>query len=244
MGFIIHFNETNVLSPFTHPAFLIYCLFELSKVFPPLDLVDFMVRQNTISRHSAMFIPIALIALLSPVSSIYQSNIEMSSLGKEFQPRDLAQLILQTTMASRLRCSAACHQRPLCRALDFDSASRRCRLFEGDLTTGTIVASASATSSVGVVTVLASMFSASHNQSCSACQESRYETCSAVTSRCQCGPHSFWNGSQCSLQQFEGDSCSQMDGCREDLNLTCSVDYYGNFANCSLGRCGHHRQRS
>ena len=204
-----------------------------------LDTVENAVMQNMISRHSAMFITIALIALLSPVSSILQSHMDMSSLGKEFQPRNLAQLILRTTMASRLRCSAACNQRPSCRALDFDSTSRRCRLFEGDLTTGSIVASASATSSVGVVTVSASLFSPTHNQSCSACQESRYETCSSVTSRCQCGPHSFWDGSTCSLQRFYGDSCSQVIECRGDLNLTCSVDYYGNFSKCSLGRCAH-----
>ena len=196
--------------------------------------------QNMISRHLAVLIALALIALLSPASSISQSHIEMSSLGKEFQPRNLVQLILQTTMASRLRCSATCNQRPSCRALDYDSASRRCRLFEGDLTTGTIVASASPTSSVGIVTVSASMFSASHNQICSACQESRYETCSAATSSCQCGPHTFWDGSRCSLQQFEGVSCSRVDECRRDLNLTCTVDYYGNFSNCSLGRCAHH----
>ena len=200
--------------------------------------------QNMISRHLAVLIALALIALLSPASSISQSHIDMSSLGKEFQPRNMMQLILQTTMVTRLRCSAACNQRPACRALDYDSASRRCRLFGGDLTTGSIVASASPTSSVGIVTVSASMFSASHNQSCSACQESRYETCSAVMSRCQCGTHSFWNGSTCALQQFEASSCSQVDGCRGDLNLTCAVDYYGNFSNCSLGRCGHHRQRS
>ena len=202
--------------------------------------MQYTIRQNTISRHFSMFITIAVLALFSPVSSIFQSRIKMSSLGKEFQPRNMAQLIFQTTMASRLRCSAACNQRPACRALDYDSASRRCRLFEGDLTTGSIVASASATSSVGIVTLSASLFSASHNQSCSACQDSRYETCSAMTSRCQCGPRSFWDGSTCSLQQFEGGSCSQVDGCRGDLNLTCSVDYYGAFQNCSLGRCAHH----
>ena len=183
-----------------------------------------------------MLIIITILVILSPsISSIYQSHMDMSSLGKEFQPRNLAQLILQTTTPSRFRCSAACNQRPSCRAFDYDSVSRRCRLFEGDLMTGSIVLSASATSSVGIVTVLASMFSTTHNQSCSTCQESRYETCSAVTSRCQCGPHTFWDGSQCSLQQFEGGSCSQVDECREDLNLTCAMDYSGILKNCSLG---------
>ena len=213
-------------------------------LFSALDIGDFLVRQNPISRHLAMFITIAVIALFSPALSIYKSHMDMSSLGNEFQPRNMAQLILQTTMATRLRCSAACNQRPSCRALDYDSASRRCRLFEGDLSTGSIVSSASATSSVGVVTVSASLFSAIHNQPCSACQDSRYETCSAVTSRCQCGPHSFWDGSKCSLQQFEGASCSRVDGCRGDLNLTCSVDYNEAFKNCSLGKCVHHPQRS
>ena len=183
-----------------------------------------------------MFIIITILVIISPsVSSIYQSHMDMSSLGKEFQPRNTEQLIFAIIIVTKIRCSSACNQCPSCRAFDYDSVSRRCRLFEGDLTTGSIVLSASATSSVGIVTVSASLFSTTHNQSCSACHDSRYETCSAVTSRCQCGPHSFWDGSKCSLQRFEHDSCSQVDQCRGDLNLTCAMDYSGILKNCSLG---------
>ncbi len=38
-------------------------------------------------------------------------------------------------------CAIACHQKWTCRTFDYDSNSRRCRLFEGNLNTGSIVTS-------------------------------------------------------------------------------------------------------
>ena len=173
------------------------------------------------------------------VSSIYQSHVHMSSAGHEFQPHHPVQLILQTPATTRLRCSSACNQRSSCRAFDYNPAASRCRLFEGDLTTGSIIPSASPTSSVGIVTVSPALFSQTHNKSCPACQNSRYETCSPITQRCQCDPHTFWDGSMCSLQRFENDSCSQVDGCRADLNLVCMKSFGGSFVNCLPGAYEH-----
>ncbi|CAF4351192.1 unnamed protein product, partial [Adineta steineri] len=108
-------------------------------------------------------------------------------------------------------CAFACNQQPSCHALDYDSASKRCRLFEGDLTTGSIVSSTSATSIVGIVELFPSLFVKTHNQSCETCQDSRYEICSTTTNTCQCRSNSYWDGSICALQLFTNDTCSQID---------------------------------
>ncbi|CAF3725867.1 unnamed protein product [Adineta steineri] len=121
-------------------------------------------------------------------------------------------------------CAFACNQQPSCHALDYDSASERCRLFEGDLTTGSIVSSTSATSIVGIVELFPSLFVKTHNQSCETCQDSRYEICSTTTNTCQCRSNSYWDGSICALQLFTNDTCSQIDSCRKDQNLTCVTD--------------------
>ena len=182
-----------------------------------------------------IFLALALLSMMASVSSISKSHIDMSSVGKEFQPHNPVQLIIKTSTNTRLRCSSACNQRTSCRAFDYDPASTRCRLFEGDLTTGSIVPSASPTCGVGIVTVSPAMFSQTHNKSCPACQDSRYETCSPTTQRCQCGPRMFWDGSMCSLQRFANDSCSQVDACRADLNLVCMKNVAGSFVNCLPG---------
>ena len=190
----------------------------------------FRLRQKFISMHLSI---IFVVFLLSPVAhSIYKAQIKFSSTGGEFQPRHSIQSILNVTARSRTICSAACNQQPACRIFDYDSTSRRCRLFEADLATGSIIPSVSPTSIVGSVVVSPSQFIFKHNESCQTCQEDRYEYCSANDSRCQCRPHTFWDGIICSLQQFENDSCSQIDACRTDLNLTCSRSCNGTFLQC------------
>ena len=180
-----------------------------------------------------IFFAIGILSITSPVSSIYESRMHVSPFGYEFEPRNWIQLILQTTSSSRLRCSSECNQHVSCRAFDFDSISSRCRLFEGDLTTGSIVPSVLPASTTGMVMVSPSLFLQTHNQSCVTCQDSRYELCSVITNTCQCRPHTFWNSSMCSLQLFDSDPCSQSDACRADLNLTCVMDFPGQFSNCS-----------
>jgi hypothetical protein len=182
-----------------------------------------------------MLFTILIIVTLSPIHSIYQSFVEFSSVGHEFQAQNPIQLLLETTFANQLLCSLACNQEPSCHAFDYDSISGRCRLFEGDLTTGSIVSSVSVDSIVGIVDLFPSLFSPTHNQPCGACLESRYEICSTTTNTCQCKPHTFWEGSICSLQLFNNDTCSQIDSCRADLNLTCMTDSYGQFNQCSSG---------
>ena len=156
----------------------------------------------------------------------------MSSMSIEFKPKTTMQLLSETTTRTQILCSIACNQLQYCRTFDYDLVSRRCRLFEGDSKTGSIVSSASPTSIIGTVRISASLYSSTHEQSCQACQQSRYEICSTNTSTCQCPMHTYWNGAVCALQLFENDTCSQWNSCRQDFNLSCTADCYGENPKC------------
>ena len=175
--------------------------------------------------------------------SIYQSYFKFSVLGMQYAPRNSLDLIRTINVSQSLACSAACNLQPLCRTFDFDSASGQCRLFEGDLTTGSMVASASSTSFIGVIQLYPTLFTPIHNQPCQACQFNRYEVCSVNTSVCRCPQRSFWSGAVCLPQLYFNQSCSQVDSCRTDLNLTCSMSCYGDFRSCITGkrRADHHQ---
>ena len=177
-----------------------------------------------------------LLVSLSPIRSIYQSYFKRSALGNEYLPQNPIQLLAQDTCQSRLLCAVRCNLQASCRALDYDSISLRCRLFEGDLSTGSIVSSASSTSMVELVIVSRSLFVQGQPHSCQECEESRYEMCAPNGSTCQCRPHTFWNNSTCTLQRLINSTCSQIDGCRADLNLTCVKNFYGQLALCSSGQ--------
>jgi hypothetical protein len=179
-----------------------------------------------------MLFIVLLIVTVSPINAIYQSIMILSSMGLEFQPNNNIQLISTTTMQTRILCSVACNQLPSCRTFDYDLVSKRCRLFEGDSTTGSIISSSSSTSLVGTVQISSDLYSSTYNQPCQACQQDRYEVCLTNTSTCGCPDHTYWNGLVCALQLFANDSCGQLDACRSDLNLTCITDCYGYFVEC------------
>ncbi|CAM4850161.1 unnamed protein product [Rotaria magnacalcarata] len=80
----------------------------------------------------------------------------------------------------------------------------------------------------------ASLYASMYNQSCSACQGNRYQTCSSTTNKCQCPGNSYWNGSMCPLKLFENAACGQIDACRSDLNLSCIINSYGEFTQCLI----------
>ncbi|CAF2112172.1 unnamed protein product [Rotaria magnacalcarata] len=171
----------------------------------------------------------------SPAHAIYSSTFSLSLQGHEFQPQYGVQLIFNETAESLLLCSVVCNQNPSCLTFDYDSSSHHCRLFEADLTNGAIIAVASQTSIVGSVILSASLYASMYNQSCSACRENRYQTCSSTTNTCQCPGNSYWNGSMCPLQLFENAVCGQIDACRSDLNLSCVINSYGELTQCSIG---------
>jgi hypothetical protein len=170
--------------------------------------------------------------MVLPIHSLYRSNIKFTSMGLEYQPNNTVELLATKSIQTKLLCSAQCNQLTTCRILDYDTVSKRCRLFEGDLTTGSIISSSSTTSVVGTVQISSNLYSSVYNQSCQFCQQNRYETCSTDTNTCQCPDHTYWNGLVCALQLFENETCGQLNSCRSDLNLSCLSDCYGYSPKC------------
>lgn len=162
----------------------------------------------------------------------YQSLFTFSSPGMEFNGTLNLQLLDLVTKSSMRQCSLVCHQLPSCRTFDYDSISQRCRLFEADSTTGSIIPSSSPVSTIGTLRIDASIYTPFRNQPCSICEGNRYEVCSTTTSRCQCPPRTYWTGSICALQLLENGPCAKVDACRLDLNLTCPSNCYGEFNRC------------
>ena len=169
------------------------------------------------------------------LTAVYQSHVSLTPLGMQYQPRNNLDLIQTITTSRQLFCLIACNLKPYCRTIDFDSVSGQCRLFESDLSTGSIIPSSSITSIVGMIRLDPSLFSSIHNQPCQTCEFNRYEVCSTNISICQCPQRSFWTGSMCLPQLYVNQSCSQIDSCRVGLNLTCSMNCYGDFGSCISG---------
>jgi hypothetical protein len=158
--------------------------------------------------------PVLVVGFLFLIESSIQdqSVYDMSGIGSEFVPIDNSLPPLLTFPAKNLiYCSLECNKRTDCRVFDFDAHSQQCRLWDADLTTGSIVLSSSKPqSSVGTIQLSPSIYANVHNQSCD-----------VNSSTCQCPSETFWNSSMCLSQLFQNQTCSLADACRSDLNLTC-----------------------
>lgn len=163
-----------------------------------------------------------LLFYISP--SIQDRSVsDISEVGREFVPVDASLPLLFTfTTEKDLYCHAECNKRIDCRTFDFDGSSGQCRLWDTDLSTGSILVSPGKPQSVvGTIRLSSNTYTNTHNRSCDACAESRYEICDANSNTCQCPPKAFWNGSMCLARLLRNQICSQVDSCRSDLNLTC-----------------------
>ncbi|CAF0979687.1 unnamed protein product [Adineta steineri] len=178
-----------------------------------------------------MILTILCLFLPSLHATISRMHV-ISQPGSEFLPIDSSELLLSTMAPNRRRCAIACHNQWACRTFDYDSISQRCRLYEGDLTTGSIVTSSSASSIVMSIELSSNTCASTHNQPCEACIDSRYEQC--LNNICQCPPRTYWNGSECLLQLFQNQTCTQADACRKDFNLTCLPTYINTFTYCAV----------
>lgn len=163
-----------------------------------------------------------LVFLLILVADTYatQSYIRLEPSGTEFYAIDENILLIETSSQSTYhQCIYRCHELRLCRVLDYDPVSQRCRLFEGDIqTTGRVDHSDSVTSVVGVIELIAELF-IFYGHTCDRCTDSRFLRC--INSTCDCLEHTFWTGTVCASQKLRTAPCSNNNHCRVDHNLTC-----------------------
>ena len=144
--------------------------------------------------------------------AMLETYFKLSILGMEYLPQDESALLLATSYCTQYQqCAQACSLNYACRIFDYDSASRRCRLFEGDLkTVGSMQASNSSFSKIGQVVINPALFSA-YGQSCSFCMYNRYLMC--INNTCGCLGHTYWTGSICATQQLLGGQCTNSSQC-------------------------------
>lgn len=153
---------------------------------------------------------------------IWQSYIGLCNTGLEFFPFDQQALLIAENTKSTLMCAQKCLSIRNCRTFNFDSQTKSCRLYEGDIgSTGSIGASLSAQSICGSLHLDVKDF-LHHGHSCAYCEDSRYLTC--INSSCQCPSHTYFDGTICRSQKINGSGCTGHAECRNDLNLTCLVN--------------------
>ena len=167
-----------------------------------------------------------------------QSFVTLTDPGMEFIPMNSIALIVTLTTCSVTGCGLQCNQDIACRAFDFDLLSGQCRLFEADLTTGSIVVNLFKPQSyVGIIEVTPATYASTHGQPCTTCAESRYETCDSNSSSiCQCLVNTYWDKTICRIQLFENQICSNADACRADFNIMCAPCYIDEFTVCTKSK--------
>lgn len=159
---------------------------------------------------------------------VFQSLFRLNRFGTQFQPQNSIELLdTISNVLSLFQCSMMCNLNRQCRTFDYDQLSLICRLFEGEVSTGTVLTnSTSLTSRVGAIiydiTIIPQLYSA-YDQACDQCTTfgNRYLQC--MNNSCQCPQNTYWTGQICANQGYNGSNCSSsMLSCRGDLNLTCS----------------------
>ena len=160
-------------------------------------------------------------------SQIFQSSIYLASFGTTFEPQNQIELLgTFSNIPSLIRCSMKCNQDRQCRTFDYDQSSCICRLFEGELSTGTVITNSALPSSrVGAIRYNISQTAQSYlsyNKTCNQCKSGKNRYLQCLNNTCQCPYNTYWNGQMCLNQLYNGSNCSYgLPSCREDLNLTC-----------------------
>ncbi|CAF1450480.1 unnamed protein product [Didymodactylos carnosus] len=172
------------------------------------------VRYSMVSQYFLRWL-----RLIHLVCSQFQSFIHLDDLGTSFAPADPIELINTISVSSKIGCAQACNLNSLCRTFDYDTLSKRCRLFEGEITTGKVNKSAAIPSRVSSIAYTQQLYLA-YNQTCDQCQINRYLLC--INQTCHCPPHTYWNAWMCLNQGYNGSLCKNDEWCRTDKHITCS----------------------
>ena len=179
------------------------------------------------TRHYIPIIFVTIHASYQQQSKSFESLIKLSIFCTRFRPQNPIRLVANlSNVRSLLRCAMQCNQNRQCHTFDYDQSSLDCRLFEGNISTGTVlnnsIPSSSCVGSIRVSPPDALEQYPSYNQTCDQCGlvVNRYLQC--ISNTCQCPIHTYWDGRICSNQLYNGSSCNSSSACRQDFNLTCS----------------------
>lgn len=163
------------------------------------------------------FLSVVLIFISTIRSQQLSSTFTLTHQGSAFQPPNSVELLLTSNVPKLVSCSMACFAHFYCRVFDYDTTSKRCRLFESMLSTGTMISSSSVVGEMHLTPENYFFF----NHTGDHCQNSRYLMVNASSNRCVCPKHTFWNASLCLNQVYEGSACVADEWCRADFDLMC-----------------------
>jgi len=163
---------------------------------------------------------IVFLCVVLAANGFEPANFALSEAGYQFEAANSVELLSTfNNVREIIPCATICYRNSQCRTFDFDSSSKQCRLFEGSVDTGSLVANFS-TTKVGSINISPSMYSL-YNASSDQCVDNRFLDSETVSGRCECPIHTFWNGSMCLNQRFINDTCENNDWCRIDLWINC-----------------------
>jgi hypothetical protein len=179
-------------------------------------------------------------------SQIFQSIMILQGTGTDFIPANPIELITTyTDLPTLISCYIKCNMDPLCRTFVSNITwPFVCRLYQGSIDTGTVVATYSPTSQVAGLRYDASLYGV-YNQGCDLNLPplDRYLIC--INGSWNCPTGTYWNGSMCINQVYYESSCNANKTCRDDIGLICSsicVKCLYQWSTIPLdGSCGKHK---
>ena len=148
-----------------------------------------------------------------------QSHIVMNDIGSYFLPNQDVEWLDDMLVPSFEECFHQCNQNVDCRTFDYNLTPNECRLFLVEPSPGQIVYNSSLISQAGYVELAWGDYSG-YNQTCDQCEQKRYLICDQ--NMCRCPWNTFWDGSICRKQKYNGDLCNVDDECNSyNYNLRC-----------------------
>jgi hypothetical protein len=143
---------------------------------------------------------------------IMSTYIDLQLYGTQFAPINQVEFIstLYNVESLTFCATLCCSHNSLCRTFDYSSTDQ-CRLFEGDISTGTVHNFLQ--SIVGAIVyypTLGLSLSSNYNHTCmNNCDSEHYFVCNNLTQRYQCPSNTFWNGTFCVNQLYTPSTCAQ-----------------------------------
>jgi hypothetical protein len=184
------------------------------------------------TRRKNMSVLLILLFLPPIFPTLYfHVRFQITPYPSQYTPPHSSELLESYTNVPKLmNCLEKCNQNVLCRTVEFSpNLGYQCRLFMGMSSTGMISISNDPNNKVGSV-ILEPEFYVDYGESCNAASMStsaevydRYLVCNGTASTLQCPSMTFWNGSICVNQGYNGSACNSSSMCRTDLNLTCLI---------------------
>lgn len=160
--------------------------------------------------------------MVLPGHGFKPSVITLGPERNRFQPVNHVELLLSIDRTNTIvNCATHCYREKLCRTFEHDADARQCRLFVGSIDTGTLVPTTSNTV-VGWIPMEPALFTL-YGSPQTQCSDDRFFDIDISSGRCRCPIFTFWNGSICVNQRFQGAFCMNNSWCRTDIGLNCTA---------------------